>query len=439
MCPLFWHLHDGQQLWIGAFQDGSLHRIEIKRGSHNSDQSPSIDFAALEEIGAMSVSTIYEDRNEILWIGTPGSGLLKVDRKEQTASKDPGLNSGPAQARLTSYRNDTTDPNSLSGDHILSIFEDSSGILWIGTTSGLHKLSYSVDKFITLKHEPENPNSVPAVPVTSVWEDRYGWLWLGTGDGLNVYDPVRDRFLLFKHDPADDRSLRKNYIGTVYGDKTGHLWVGTFGGGLSRLDLDAFHRSGNARFNHYVGDKNDPHSIEGNFIYSILEDRHGNLWVGGHALSKLNSEDRPTTKFTILRHDPDNPASLLSGGIMSLFEDQHGNIWIGGDGLARYDSNSEKFIRFMHDSANPNSLSNNNIGPIYEDASGTLWIGTDSGLNKFDSRTETFTSYFEKDGLPDNAISGILGDDDGNLWISTESGLCRFNEKLPGRSPVPEL
>ena len=48
-------------------------------------------------------------------------------------------------------------------------------------------------------------------------------------------------------------------------------------------------------------------------------------------------------------------------------------------------------------------------------------------MDRFDRGTETFTRFYEKDGLPSDVIYGILEDDHGYLWISTENGISKFD------------
>ncbi len=38
------------------------------------------------------------------------------------------------------YKNDPSDPNSLSSNFVWSIYEDQTGVLWVGTREGLNKL-----------------------------------------------------------------------------------------------------------------------------------------------------------------------------------------------------------------------------------------------------------------------------------------------------------
>jgi signal transduction histidine kinase len=73
------------------------------------------------------------------------------------------------------------------------------------------------------------------------------------------------------------------------------------------------------------------------------------------------------------------------------------------------------------------TLSDNRVNSVYFDRSGTMWVGTQNGLDKFDSKTGTFTVYTRRDGLPGNAVGCILEDDHGALWMSTNSGVSRFD------------
>ena len=75
------------------------------------------------------------------------------------------------------------------------------------------------------------------------------------------------------------------------------------------------------------------------------------------------------------------------------------------------------------------SLSNDQVNAICIDGSGIIWIGTQSGLNRFDPVTQTFTAYYERDGLSHNLVTGIHEDDRGNLWLSTRNGISRFDPR----------
>ncbi len=71
--------------------------------------------------------------------------------------------------------------------------------------------------------------------VWPIYEDRSGILWIGTdGGGLNRFDPATGHFIHFRHDPDDPDSISSDYIWAIYEDALGILWIGTDGGGAGK-------------------------------------------------------------------------------------------------------------------------------------------------------------------------------------------------------------
>ena len=85
-------------------------------------------------------------------------------------------------------------------------------------------------------------------------------------------------------------------------------------------------------------------------------------------------------KFTHFTHDPNDKYSLSSNSIYSLFEDKDGNLWVGTfyTALNMIDPYQEKFEHYYHIPNLPNSLSSNTVSAVLEDVYGNLWIGTET-------------------------------------------------------------
>jgi serine phosphatase RsbU (regulator of sigma subunit)/ligand-binding sensor domain-containing protein len=356
--------------------------------------------------------SIFEDQSGMLWIGTSG-GLDQFD---------------PARASFKHYQNDPANPYSLSNNDVWSVYEDKTGTLWVGTYGGgLNKFSRAKEKFAHVKNDPANPKSLGHNMVMSICESRQGrdgTLWVGTGGGgLYQYDGRQEKFIRYRHDSRNPFSLSNDGVAAIWEDKSGTLWIGT-GEGLNRFDREE------QSFIRYQHDAKNPHSLSDKGVSVIYEDRAGTLWVGTGA-GGLNRFNRASGNFIRYQHDPEKATSLSDNTIVSIFEDSSNDLWIGtARGLNKLERTSGRFIRYQHDSANPKSLSNNRVFSIHADFhdSGVLWIGTwGGGLDKFDKTTGTFTHFTERDGLPNGVIYGILGDDDGNLWLSTNNGLSKFN------------
>jgi signal transduction histidine kinase len=85
------------------------------------------------------------------------------------------------------------------------------------------------------------------------------------------------------------------------------------------------------------------------------------------------------------------------------------------------------FRTYRYSSDDSAASGDESIWAIHKSAEGYLWLGTQSGLNRFDPKTQTFKRYTEKEGLPNNSVLGILEDDHGVLWLTTNNGLARFD------------
>jgi len=271
--------------------------------------------------------------------------------------------------------------------------------------------------------------------VQVIHKDKKGFMWFGTQSGLNKYDGYK--FTEYKYNPFDSTSISNNQILVIYEDNRGDLWIGTFGGGLNRFDREK------EIFTHYRHDPDDPNSLGNDIVTLIYEDSKDNLWV----LTLENGADRlnrETGKFTRYRHKKNDPNSLSHNVIRTGFEDQSGTIWIGTlAGLNRYNREKNNVTRYLPSKTAPNSLSYDEVTYIYESPSepGILWIGTGEldhlseggGLNRFDTKTETFSYYNLKTthlkGRSSNIVGQIHEDKNGIFWLATTQGLVRFDRK----------
>ncbi|MCW9094366.1 MAG: ATP-binding protein [Ignavibacteriaceae bacterium] len=399
-------------IWLSTF-GGGLNKLNYKddnhqpvfaRFKHNPNNPASLS--------GNDVAFMYKDENDIIWLAADGLNrtISSVDD-----------NSSPS---FISYKHDTNDPTSLISNIIQEIYQDNSGLLWIGGIE-LNIYNTKQKQFRHYKHEPDYPSSLSSNDVAAVYEDKDGVIWIGTWDGgLNKWDRAKNKFTHYKHIPNDPTSLSTNSVTGIYEDRYGILWLGTSNSGLIKYDRKT------ERFYKYRNDPLDPRSISGNAMENITEDKSGTLWVGTLD-NGLNKFDRKSESFTHYNYNPDNLKLLSSNLNSSIYlVDRSGILWINtkAGGLIAYDSQKDEFVHYKYNPNNPNSLSNNNVTTVYEDKSGIFWIGTaDGGLNKLNKENGQFKHFKIKDGLPSNHIRGILEDDSGNLWIGTNNGLSKFN------------
>lgn len=387
----------GASLWLGT--EAGLLRFDAGDGSLRRHTVP-LD-------GTAYVQALLRDRSGALWVAT----------------RDGLARRGP-DGEWAVFRSSGSDPWSLPLDVVLALFEDTRGVIWVGTYGG-GLASYAPWKnvFRRFRHDPDAPASLAQDIVLPLHQDRAGLLWVGTYDsGLDSIDPATGRAQHYRHDPADPQSLSGDEVRAILEDSRGRLWVGTNRAGLNLMNREA------GTFTRFRHDPDDPASLAHDWVVALLEAPAGGLWVGtwGGGLDYL---DPSTGVFTHHRHRPGDPESLSHDRVMALHLDREGYLWVGttGGGLDRLDPRTGRFRHFRHDPDDPGSLSHDAVEDIFEDARGQLWIATRHGLNRLDPETGRFRVYREKDGLSDNLAMGIEGDAAGNLWISTSAGLSRFD------------
>ena len=416
---------------------------------------------------------IAMDSSGIIWIGTFGAGLERLD---------------PETGIFTHFTRNPNNPNSLLFDSVVAIMCDKEGMLWIGSI-GLTRLDPKTNTFTHFRNDINDPGSLSSDEVRAIYEDKQGSLWIGTGSvygannvrpnygGLNRMDKKKGRFTRFMHDPANPSSIANNKVRALFEDSKGNFWVGTAGDGLHTLNR----RTG--EFTHYYYDPKHPEKlsrpplnkkVEFDHITFIREDVTGALWIGT-AESGLNYYNPRTNRVTYYVSGKDTTGSFrdqtawwaypsregvmwistLHGnlyninpvqgqipfttvqteGVTSIYEHTDGSLWIGTrrDGLIIKDQSGNVIEKLKHDPANPESISSNDVSLIEGDAAGNIWVGTfEGGLNLWDKQKHIFTHY-RHDPRQENSISNNtplgLYDNGDDLWICTFRGLNRMNKK----------
>ena len=221
-----------------------------------------------------------------------------------------------------------------------------------------------------------------------------------------------------------------DWIYSLVQDQQGFLWVGGLGG-LSRYD--------GYNIKTYRHNPLDSTSLSNNYVRALYEDREGRLWVGTWG-GGLNLFDSGKETFTHFKHEPGNPTSLSSDSVNVILQTTDGTIWVGTqNGLDRLDNDKGTFIRYTHDADNENTLTSNVINALYQDQDGNLWIGTGDaedpsgymgGLNRYDSTADNFIRVLPnaQTSFRDNRVTAIAGASNGAIYIGTcQSGLYRYD------------
>jgi diguanylate cyclase (GGDEF)-like protein len=315
----------------------------------------------------------------------------------------------------------------LSQSTVISILQDSKGLMWFGTENGLN--SYNGYEFEHFKRERGNPEALANDFIFDLAEDRDGNIWLATnGGGLAKMERGTRRFESFRHDPESSNSISSNVIRTLLIDTDGIIWLGTRGAGLDRFDPKS------KTFTHYRFRKDDLESLDADDIYTLHKDSSGILWAGSN--EGLYRLDTASEEIKTYRHVPERTTSISDHRIRSILEDSTGQLWVGtyGGGLNRFDPKTEHFESFRNDADDASTISSDRVAAIFEDADNRFWMGTSAGLNLMDRERGTFTRYThdnqDSSSLGADSITALFQDRGGILWVGTKTrGLSKWNPR----------
>ncbi len=285
--------------------------------------------------------------------------------------------------------------------------QDKYGFIWIGTESGLWR--WDGGNFKHYQKNTQDSTALTSNRVSSIYEDSEGVMWVGTyGGGLLQYIRDCDCFKRYIHDPADPNSLSFNEVKIIFESSGGELYIGTDGGGLNVLEKST------GRFLHYKYDPSDESTISHNNILSMTESPDGKLYVG--TWKGLNVFDRAQGTFKRIFNDYEPKVqhhfSLVHYG---------GQLLSAIPPVVRLtETNQLKPIDKGYSGLAMQSLSKRII-----DQKGRLWLATHKGISILNSDLEeehliSMSNFFDEQ---DNSIRKLIhGKGTGETWVLGDRG-----------------
>ncbi|MDF9795450.1 signal transduction histidine kinase/ligand-binding sensor domain-containing protein/DNA-binding response OmpR family regulator [Catalinimonas alkaloidigena] len=431
-------------LWAGSYEEGLFRMDTNKKPFYFTRYNPGGQIKKQHPF-------IYGVEPDYLWV-CGSEGLYRINKQTD---------------QVLTIEANPEKPGSLSHKQTNAVYKTRSGTFWVCTVNGINKVAAHPKRFQTQQIVPTSLSVIlDKNTIGSLVEDNEGNIWLGTGgdsffyfnsfEGLYQFDSNTNSIIHYPADPTDPGSLATNQVWSLHLDKKNRLWVGT-------VEALYMRDRSTGKFTRY------PTDIP---VEQIVEDPNGKIWIGkGNCfvypiISPIASFDPNTKSFTYYDYDSRMANSLLYLSVYDILASQNGDIWMGfSGGLARLDQQTNTFTTYLpnytvntedtinatvyqkgHNRLEPNtqaSISNivqltssqkflnyKIVHALYEDPEGIIWAGTkQGGLNRLDPKTNTFTNFTMKDGLPSNHIVSIIGDEGGNLWLGTTNGISRFNPK----------
>jgi signal transduction histidine kinase/CheY-like chemotaxis protein/ligand-binding sensor domain-containing protein len=315
-------------------------------------------YTTVEGLPDNLVLTLTQDSHGVLWIGT-GKGLAVFQ-----------------SGKLSRYSGNPE----LAHETIVALAAAPDGAVWVTTNNHLFKLDS------TAKSEQVN---VTIPNPSALFSDRRGILWIGTAS-RGLYSFTQGKL---SHYGA--QQLSSSQITSIREDAAGNLWVGLLEDGLCRLQ--------GTRTECYK----EKDGLTSNSVISIYQDREGSLWVGTFAgVNRI-------TNGKFVTYDPST--GLSQEAVLTLYQSPDGNIWAGTmDGLNRLKQG--RITSFKGGSKHWENL----VNSVAMDGSGNLWVATERGLKTI--RNGKLVSYGAEYGLANSVIRALFYDRAGYLWIAPNKG-----------------
>lgn len=458
-------------------------------------QQPLLEFtsiSALENISNNKVSSIIQDSDGNLWIGSDG-GLFRFDGQT-----------------VFPYEHDADNIKSLPSGKINQLFIDSSKKLWVCTAEGICIYNPEYDNF-ELKVSPSNLKGLFGASVNVISEDSKGQIYVAYQSNLFTYDQAKDslycqlklnqgnitamafdssnnvwiasasngglfyfdqqkrKVRTFKNDPTKKNTIGSDEINDIalIGE---NLWIATYGNGIDvyhikydvfkhyvsseyyenfvkRIFVDKknkiwFCTLGNLKlynpnddnFFNYYNQLNNPKSV-GKGLINFYEDNQGNYWslysLGGIKIIKRKN------KFKHFDTQTDYFWHTSEQNITAVSNDASGNLWIGNfyNGLDVFNWKDHSIDRFVSDNKKSGSIGGGTLFCIFCDSKKQMWVGSYfGGLQKFNPKKKNFISFtndqYEPNTIASNDVRSISEDNKGNLWLAVHgNGIDYYNQK----------
>ena len=377
-------------------------------------------------------NVVYIDRHKNFWAAIPNKGVVAYNMQQQLLYEFGYTDDahGVPQGNITSisecrdgalivyedgrivccdvmrqqhtvWKNDYIAQQHLRKSSTLNAFADQMDNIWLYGQGTLMLYNKNTNTWnTTIGDQLGMTGNNTDNSVNGMAGDRKGNIWIGTDrNGL-----IRANVNTLEMEPVAPRAINniaqmpsQEVIGiqSVYIDDTDLLWIGTEKSGLA-----------------YYGDNIYKfQSLINGDITAIAEDEAGKIWYG-------------TGDKGIIDYD----GPLASYKVTCMTTTPDGSLWVGSkqNGITRIKDGNSTFYSTARDSMK--TVIDDHINALSSDKSGNLWIATNGGLQVYNPKMNTFSSYTKENGmLNTNNITSLFYGTNNSLLIGTAEGLVILN------------
>ncbi len=289
-----------------------------------------------------------------------------------------------------------TTRNGLPHNTVISLYQDQTGFLWIGTANGLCK--YNGIDFTPIQ-VPWNKGNHWVQVIQSIFEDRQGNMWFGSRSGEIISYHVESNHWQ-QHNKLTQQG---NYVTHFYQKKEGELWLGTISGVILLYD--------------YKRDSLFEKAEIHNKVRQLHQDDEGKLWVSG--ISQLLLMDQNFKEQAIAP----KLSSKLKGRITATISKQGSIVFYDKDSCFVYAIGTEKINAYGL------KYSANNQGVNYKATPDEYLWSTEKCVITFRPNQTDFYQYSIGKEYSTYAINDLLRDHTGLIWVATDIGLVKIDRK----------
>lgn len=343
--------------------------------------------------------SLFIDEHDIIWIAT-NKGLIKVEERPEFFTKE--LSNMPSRVSTR------------------KILEDDNGDIYVSSYIGLWHFSKQNQTWTRYHNNtPEVIKGNPAAfdrtvqPLALLPVPHSAYFYIGfDSEKLLRFDKRKKIFETINYSNAFGSDEIKG-IYSIAADKRGIIWLGC-GNGLASYDPQK---------NRLVLHKKDPFDIGGDRIRYILPDSASNvLYVastsGLYILDiakgfsrRLSTASRPT---------------LTHNDVLFIGLDKGRHLWLGTNGgginILSPDLRTVQHLHKLH------GLSSEIVYNIIPQDDHTYWISTFNGLDRYRQDQQSFSNFFEEDGLSSNEFNqnSALRSSEGKMYFGSINGITSF-------------